>query len=132
MVLKFYKCDICGNVAIKAFDQGPSLFCCGQEMRELVADTTDAALEKHVPAVTVNGNQVKVQIGSVEHPMIPEHYITLIALETEKGYQIAPLEPGMKPRAEFVITEGDKPLRVYEYCNIHSLWKTEAADFTVE
>lgn len=123
--MKFYKCAHCGNYALKPFDSGVALFCCGEEMKEVVPNTTDAAVEKHVPAVTVEGSNVHVQVGEVEHPMTPEHYITFICLETEKGYQIVELTSDDKPVADFVVAEGDKPLRVYEDCNIHGLWVAE-------
>ncbi|NGM17378.1 desulfoferrodoxin [Eggerthellaceae bacterium zg-893] len=125
MHMKFYKCEVCGNIAVKVFDSGKNLSCCGQEMTELVANTTDAAVEKHVPEVTVDGAGVHVQVGSVEHPMLPEHYIAFVCLETEQGYQIAELTSDDKPVVDFVTAEGDKPVRVYEYCNLHGLWVAE-------
>ena len=123
--MKFYKCAHCGNVAVKPFDAGVPLFCCGEAMAELVPGSTDAAVEKHVPVVTVEGDRVHVEVGSVLHPMTPEHYITFICLETENGYQLAELTPDNDPLADFVVAEGDKPVRVYEYCNLHGLWVAE-------
>lgn len=125
MALAFYKCAKCGNVAVKPYDSGAPLSCCGQKMEELTANTVDAAKEKHVPMVTVNGPQIDVVVGEVEHPMLEEHYITFICLETQKGYQFAPLKPGMKPAASFVVADDDAPVAVYEYCNLHGLWKAE-------
>lgn len=122
---KFFKCEICGNMAGLIHDSGVRMVCCGQEMTELEANTTDGAQEKHVPFVTVEGDTVKVQIGEVEHPMLPEHYIEWIYLETEQGGQRKALEPGEAPRAEFKLADGDKLIAVYEYCNIHGLWKKE-------
>lgn len=123
--MKFYKCALCGTYALKPFDSGLALSCCGQEMEEATPNTTDAAVEKHVPAVTVEGQNVHVQVGEVEHPMTPEHYITFICLETENGYQMVELTSDDKPVADFVVADGDKPLRVYEDCNIHGLWVAE-------
>ena len=122
MDVKFYKCMHCGNIAVKVFDAGVPLVCCGEE---LVADSQDAALEKHVPAVEVEGNKVIVNVGSVDHPMLEEHWIQFICLVTDKGYQIHPLAPGDAPHAEFVVAEGETPLKVYEHCNLHGLWVTE-------
>lgn len=102
-------------------DGDPS--CCSSKMTELKANTVDAAVEKHVPAVDVDGNKVHAKVGSVEHPMLPEHSIRFIALETENGIQVRKLEAGDKPESVF-ITE-DKPVAVYEYCNLHGLWKKE-------
>ena len=123
MDVKFYKCMHCGNIAVKVFDAGVPLVCCGEKMVELVAGSQDAALEKHVPAVEVEGNKVVVNVGSVDHPMLEEHQF--ICLVTDKGYQIHPLAPGEAPHAEFVIAEGETPLKVYEHCNLHGLWVTE-------
>ena len=86
MDVKFYKCMHCGNIAVKVFDAGVPLVCCGEKMVELVAGSQDAALEKHVPAVEVEGNKVVVNVGSVDHPMLEEHWIQFIRLVTAKGY----------------------------------------------
>ncbi len=125
MALEFYKCAHCGNVAIKPLDAGVPLVCCGEKMEKLVAGTTDAAVEKHVPVATVEGNAVHVQVGSVEHPMTPEHLISFICLETQKGYQLVELTAEDAPVADFAVAEGDAPVRVYEYCNLHGLWSVE-------
>ena len=121
MDLKFYKCMHCGNIAIKPFDAGVPLVCCGEKMTELTANTTDAAVEKHVPVVRVDGSNVHVEVGSTLHPMTPEHYITFICLVTKNGYQIVELTPEDAPVADFAIAEGDEALKVYEYCNLHGL-----------
>lgn len=92
-------------------------------LRELKPNTTDGAEEKHVPSVLVDGNRVTVEVGSVPHPMLEEHYITAIYLETKLGGQLHRLNPGEKPQAEFLLAEGDEPVAAYEYCNIHGLWK---------
>lgn len=122
MEFKLYRCKHCGNIAIKPFDAGVPMSCCGETMEELTANSVDAAVEKHVPVVTVEGNAVRVEVGSVAHPMTEEHYITFIALVTEKGYQFAPLTPADEPVATFAVAEGDKPVAAYEYCNLHGLW----------
>ena len=92
-------------------------------MSQLIPGTTDASVEKHVPVYTVEGNLVHVSVGSVEHPMLPEHYIQWIGLQTKQGFQIKYLEPNTPPSATFSIVEGDEVEAVYEYCNLHSLWK---------
>lgn len=125
MDVTFYRCNHCGNIAVKPFDTGVPLVCCGEQMTALIANSTDAAKEKHVPAVTVDGKQVRVQVGEVEHPMTSEHFITMICLVTEKGYQIAPLSPESEPVAEFAIAADDGPVKVYEYCNLHGLWSVD-------
>ena len=121
--MKFYICKHCGNIVTKLTSTGVSLKCCGQDMVLLEAGVTDAAVEKHVPAVQVADGKVCVQVGSVEHPMLPEHYIQWIVLETNLGCQIRYLKPGQAPKAEFVLAEGEEMTAVYEYCNLHGLWK---------
>ena len=123
--MKFFRCDHCGNFVGVINDAGVPMMCCGQKMTEVVAGTTDAAVDKHVPVVTVDGNIVKAVVGSVEHPMIEEHYIEWIALETEKGVQRKTLKAGDAPAAEFALTADDKVVAAYAYCNLHGLWKSE-------
>lgn len=122
--LKFYRCAHCGNIIEKIYDSGVPVICCGEPMKELVANTTDAAVEKHVPQVAVDGDVVRVQVGSVLHPMLPEHHITHVWLVTDSGVQRAALDVSKEPKAEFVLG-GAKAVAVYEYCNLHGLWKKE-------
>ena len=122
---KFYICTHCGNIVGLIKDAGVPLMCCGQKMKELIPGTVEASVEKHVPAVKVEGSKVTVTVGSVEHPMQDAHYIEWVILETEKGYQKVDLKPDQPPVAEFIVPEGDKPVAAYEYCNLHGLWKAE-------
>jgi superoxide reductase len=94
-------------------------------MQEMKANTTDAATEKHVPVIEIDGQSVTVTVGSVEHPMLPEHFIGWIVLETKMGNQRKILNPGDKPVAKFMMCEGDEVVAAYEYCNLHGLWKAE-------
>ena len=100
------------------------MFRCGEEMEKLEAGVTDAAQEKHVPVVE-GKEAIHVQVGSVAHPMLEAHYITMIVLETKLGFQVRHLNPGDAPEADFVVAPGDEAVAVYEYCNLHGLWKTE-------
>ena len=121
--MRFFRCEHCGNIIEMVNDSGVPVMCCGQKMTELIPGTVDAALEKHVPVYTVEGNKVMVTVGAVEHPMLPEHYIQWIAIETKQGSQRKALSPGEKPAACFTLCEGDELVAVYEYCNLHGLWK---------
>lgn len=123
--MKFFVCKICGSLIYMVKDSGAVPVCCGSEMKELIPGTSDGAVEKHVPAFTVEGTKVTVNVGSVDHPMLDVHYIEWIAIETAKGCQIKKLVPGEKPHAEFNLTEGDSVVAVYAYCNLHGLWKAE-------
>ena len=121
--MKFYLCEHCGNLITFVHNTGVPVMCCGQKMTELVPGTTDAAVEKHVPVIQTEGGQVTVTVGAVEHPMLPEHYIQSIALETQQGCQLKYLKPGEKPQAVFALAEGDSVVAAYAYCNLHGLWK---------
>ncbi len=123
--MKFYVCKHCGNIIAYAYDAGVKVVCCGEEMQEMVPGTVDAAREKHVPEVSVNGNVVTVKVGSVAHPMEEKHYITFVALESENAYQYKALKPNEEPVAVFALADGDKAVAAYEHCNLHGLWKAE-------
>ena len=120
---KFFRCKICGNLVGLINDGGGELVCCGEPMVELVANTTDAATEKHVPVLTRNGNQLHVAVGSVAHPMTAEHLIQWIYVSQGNLSQRVALEPGQAPAADFIVSDG--PVTVFEYCNLHGLWTAE-------
>ena len=123
MEMKFYLCEHCGNMIAMVKDSGVPVVCCGQPMTEIIPGTTDAAVEKHVPAWEVRENKVYVTVGTVEHPMLPQHYIEWIAVQTKQGNQRKALQPGNAPKACFALCEGDEVVAVYAYCNLHGLWK---------
>ena len=123
MAVKFYRCRHCGNVIQKLVDSSVPVVCCGEKMEELIPGTVDASLEKHVPVVTrLDDCHIKVEVGSVAHPMLPEHHIAFIYVETEIGG----IRVDLKDKPEAVVCVcNEKPVAVYEYCNLHGLWKTE-------
>jgi len=123
MEQKFYRCEKCGNIIAVVKASGVPVMCCGQKMTEIVPGTTDAAVEKHVPVFEVKGNVVTVTVGAVAHPMLPEHYIEWVSLQTKQGNQRKALQPGQEPKVCFTLCEGDEVEAVYAYCNLHSLWK---------
>ena len=123
--LKFYFCKHCGKIVFLLKDSGVPTVCCGDEMQELKAGVTDAAMEKHVPAVKIEANKVSVTVGSVEHPMEEKHYIEWILLETNQGIYQKRLAPGKAPKADFLLLDGEQAKAVYEYCNLHKLWKAD-------
>ena len=125
MKVKFYICSHCGNLVGVVKDAGVPIMCCGQKMDELVPNTVDASGEKHIPVVSVDGDTVKVNVGSVDHPMLDEHYIEWIFLLSEKGGQRRRLQPGDSPAATFKLADGDKAIAAYAYCNMHGLWMAE-------
>ena len=118
----FYRCAVCGNIVTLLKNGGGELVCCGQPMTKLEPNTTDGAKEKHVPVISKENGKIKVAVGSVLHPMLPEHHIEWIVLDTGGKTEIVYLKPGMEPKAEFTEV---KTGTVYEYCNLHGLWKTD-------
>ena len=120
--LKFYRCEKCGNIVTKIINGGPALFCCGEKMTELIADSSDGAAEKHVPVINIDGEVVTVKVGEVPHPMLDEHYIQWVCLHTEHGFSIVDLKPGDAPEAIFALAADDRVIEAFAYCNIHGLW----------
>ncbi len=121
--MRIFKCMVCGNIVMKIKDSGVNMSCCGTEMTELIPGTTDAAVEKHVPVYEVNGSKVKVSVGSVAHPMTPEHFIEWVAVETNKGCRLLKLTPNDAPEVNFTLEDGETIKEVLAYCNLHGLWK---------
>ena len=122
VIMKFYSCKHCGNIVAYVENKGPQIVCCGEVMKELIPGSVDAAVEKHKPVITVDGNKVVVTVGSVLHPMQEEHYIQWIVLETKEGKQRKKLVPSQEPQAHFMIVDGDEVVAAYAYCNLHGLW----------
>ena len=116
-MLKIYQCEKCKEIVLSKV----GFNCDG--WKELIPGSTDAAQEKHVPVVTKKCKTVKVDVGTVAHPMTSEHFIEWVALETEQGYQIKYLTPEATPAVTFTLADGDKAVAVYAYCNLHGLWK---------
>ena len=121
MEQKFYICKHCGNIIAKVKDTGVPVICCGEPMSEIIPGTTDAAVEKHVPVWTVENGIVHVKVGSVEHPMLPEHYIPLIAAVGDDTMVLKFPKPGDEPELKsFFRTQ---QVSAYELCNLHGFWK---------
>jgi len=121
---RFYICEHCGNLIGMINDAGVPMMCCGQKMSELKPGTVEASAEKHIPVVTIEENIVKIEIGSVAHPMIEEHSILWVYLQTDRGGQRKCLEVGKEPVVTFALTD-EKPVAAYAYCNLHGLWKAD-------
>lgn len=124
MTTKFYICEHCKKIIHVVEDGAPVTICCGEPMRELVAGTTDASREKHIPEVEIAGDVLNICVGSVAHPMTEPHHIAWIYVEYEDGGQMVYLDHEGEPRTS-VSLGGRRPVAVYEYCNLHGLWKKE-------
>lgn len=128
---KFFRCKHCGNLVEVIDDSGRPMICCGEPMEQLVPNQVDAATEKHVPEVSVKGHLLHAKVGSVPHPMTEEHHIEFIYLQTEHGGQIKRLTVGEEAAAMFAVVE-DVPCTVFEYCNLHGLWKVDVPCVTLK
>ena len=115
-----YVCELCGNIVEVLTPGDGDLVCCGQDMTLQKENTVDASKEKHVPVMTVDGNKVTVDVGSVPHPMEEKHYIMWIEVWEGDRVKRQYLKPGDAPKAVFC-TEGGK-ITAREYCNLHGLW----------
>lgn len=125
MEMKFYVCEVCGQIAAIVDETASPLVCCGEEMKEMIPGSVDASHEKHVPVIEINGDTVYVTVGSDPHPMTAGHSIKWIALQTKCGNQRKALRPGSEPGVCFRLCDGDEVLAAYAYCNLHGLWKAE-------
>ena len=121
---KFFICKHCGNLIGLIENKGVPTVCCGEKMTELVPNTVEASVEKHLPVVMVSGDCISVQVGSVPHPMEDAHHITFVYVETQRGGQRKCLKLGDEAKLTFAFSD-DKPVAVFSYCNIHGLWETE-------
>lgn len=123
--MKVFKCLQCGNLLLSIKEGTCIPNCCGKEMLELKTNSVDAAVEKHVPFVKIDGNSVSVTCGEVLHPMTEEHFIEFMILVTSKNTYIHYLEPGDEPISIFTLDENENVIASYAYCNLHGLWKSE-------
>ncbi len=125
--MKFFVCEHCGNIVGVIHDAGVPMMCCGQKMTKMEPGTVDASHEKHIPVVSVDGDLVRVDIGAVAHPMVAEHSILWVYLQTDKGGHRKNLEVGAEPAVTFALYD-EKPVAAYAYCNLHGLWKAEIVE----
>lgn len=125
MSTKFFVCNKCGNIIVKLNDSGVTPDCCGESMHELVQNTFEGVGEKHLPLVTIlDEHSIRVHVGSQLHPMENDHYIHFVAVETTNGLIVHYLHPGDIPILSVSMEDTDQAIAVYEYCNLHGLWKT--------
>lgn len=120
--INYYRCPVCGNVIEVVNGDVSRVRCCGRELELLNSNVVDASLEKHVPVYEIDGNEIVVKVGDVIHPMEEKHYITFISLVTNDRVIHVELKPGNEPIVRFPYVKGSI---IYEYCNLHGLWKKE-------
>ena len=119
--VRFYRCPICGNIVGLIEGDIGHVRCCGVEMEEMVANSVDASMEKHVPVYEKVEDELVVKVGEVEHPMEKEHYIMWIAQVSENRTTRVRLYPEQATETRFPYIKG---ATLYAYCNKHGLWKT--------
>ena len=121
--MKFYICEHCGNIITKLVDSNVPVMCCGSKMTELVPNSQEAAFEIHKPVLVEEDGNRYVVVGSVAHPMTPEHYIQWVAVDYGDHYRIYNLNPGDEPKVK--VCKHCEPVAVYAYCNLHGLWNND-------
>lgn len=118
--ITFFRCNVCGNLVGLIKSGGGQLVCCGHPMQKLEPNSTDAAVEKHVPVAERKDGKLYVKVSTVEHPMTDAHYIEWIVVTDGNDTQRIALSPQDKPEAVFC---DRKQAEIYAYCNLHGLWK---------
>lgn len=121
--MNFYRCKHCGKLIVVLDKKEIPTICCGEAMEEVKANTVEASFEKHIPVIEEKDGEVLVKVGEVAHPMLPEHFISLIVLHTDQGYKFKHLKAGDAPVAAFAILDNEVVFSAYAYCNLHGLWK---------
>ncbi len=106
-VLKDCKCPDCG------------IQCCGAEMKTLIPNSVDAAIEKHVPTYEVVGDKINVKVN---HVMEEDHFIEWICMVADQKECMHLLTAGKPAECHFRYVSG---AILYAYCNKHGLWKVE-------
>lgn len=122
---KFYQCPKCGNIIELIEEKADALFCCGEKMPELTANTKEAAVEKHIPVIEIEERAATIKVGEVLHPMTSEHYISWIYVVTNKRIVRYNLTPDMDPIINLSLQPEEQITNAYAYCNLHSLWQKE-------
>lgn len=122
--LEVYKCNLCGSMVETLRNAEGTLSCCGEPMRQLKENTVDAAVEKHIPVIVNEEGKTVVKVGSVEHPMLEEHFIEWIEIITKDGKVYRQdLDYTQKPEATFEVSGEIE--RTREFCNLHGLWSSK-------
>lgn len=135
-MLNFYYCDVCGNLIEVVEASGVTPSCCGQDMIKLLPAKEDVGYEKHVPviaykqcitAILPDGSckdvcLVRIRVGENEHPMMENHRIEWIFLETDRGVYRRCMKGCENPKTSFFIDKKEQVRAIYSFCNLHGLW----------
>ncbi len=123
MNIRFFKCSKCGNIITSSNE---SITCCGEKLTELIPNKTEAATEKHIPVLNIEGTTAFITVGEILHPMLEEHYISWIYVITNKRVIKYDLLPNNEPKVELPLLKNEELIKVYAYCNTHGLWVNES------
>lgn len=120
--LKIKKCEKCGALVKILQDctcENCGIKCCGEQMKELVPNSVDAAVEKHVPTYEVKDGKIFV---TVNHVMEEEHFIEWISIIFDDKEVTKFFKPKEEAKIHCKYKTGST---IYAYCNKHGLWKTD-------
>lgn len=120
--LQIYKCGDCGNVVEIVHGGTCDPLCCDVPMERLMEQHEESGLEKHVPVIEQKGTSLNVKVGSIPHPMEPEHYIAWVEVNSDGETRRKFLKPGDIPEVEFDSVVDGAAAR--EFCTVHGLWKS--------
>ena len=124
----YYKCEICWNIVQLVENGGGQLVCCWQPMKQIVDNTVEASIEKHIPVVSFDKNTINIQVWEILHPMEEKHYIMWIEIWTDKLFIRKKLKPFDEPKMSVCLCENIEELTVKAYCNLHWMWKKNLKD----
>ena len=123
--LKFYRCNICGNLLFVMVDPNVRPTCCGSDMEILDPTHGTEGSEKHAPIIEFHQNDPEVQVGLQLHAMAPEHRIEWIALTDGQRVEIQKLGLTTPPVVRFSKMKSDGKIHAYAFCNVHGLLESE-------
>ena len=116
------KCEKCGAL-VKVLEDctcdNCGIKCCGENMKVVVANSTDANAEKHIPTYEIIDDEIVVRVN---HGMEKDHFIEWISLVKENTEITVKLYPEQEAIARFPYM---KCATLYAYCNKHGLWSSE-------
>ena len=116
------RCEKCGAM-VKVLEDctcdNYGIRCCGENMEVVIANSTDANPEKHIPTYEIIDDEIVV---TVNHGMEKEHFIEWISLVKENIEVTVKLYPEQEVIARFPYMRG---ATIYAYCNKHGLWCAE-------
>ncbi len=122
---KILKCEECGSI-IQVFVEGEGN-ACDSHMLEIPVQTEGDKAPKHKPVIEIDGDNVTVKVGEVQHPSDEDHYIQFVVLEAGSELYAKCFKPGDVPEANFIIS-ADKTSAGVEakaFCNLHGLWSSQ-------